>query len=110
MILFTISQLHKGTIIKRPSAHIKTPYVADVTVENIEFLAHTPSLGCCGLCEKDCIVLASPILSNSENSKSKVCSYKIYLVSIYEEKIINESKFINKQIRKIHTKTNRRIK
>ena len=40
MILFTISQLHKGTIIKRPSAHIKTPYVADVTVENIEFLAH----------------------------------------------------------------------
>ena len=38
MILFTISKLHKGTIIKRPSAHIKTPYVADVTVENIEFL------------------------------------------------------------------------
>ena len=38
MILFTISQLHKGIIIKRPSAHIKTPYVADVTIENIEFM------------------------------------------------------------------------
>ena len=57
MILFTISQLHKGTIVKRPSAHIKTPYVADVTVDNIEFLAHTPSLGCCGLADKGAIVL-----------------------------------------------------
>ena len=57
MILFTISQLQKGTIIKRPSAHIKTPYVADVTIENIEFLAHTPSLGCCGLADKGADVL-----------------------------------------------------
>ena len=56
------------------------------------------SLGCCGLCEKDCYVYASPILSNCPQSKSKVCSYKVYLAQIYEEKIINEKKHINDQI------------
>ena len=67
MILYTISQLHKGTIIKRPSAHIKTPYVADVTVDNIEFLAHTPSLGCCGLADKGATVL----MEKTEKTKTK---------------------------------------
>ena len=99
MILDNLSDLEEVKIISRPSKICKTPYVADVQLKDGSIVqAHSASLGCCGLCEKDCIVLASPILSNSKNSKSKVCSYKIYLVSIYEEKIINESKFINKQI------------
>jgi DNA-binding sugar fermentation-stimulating protein len=99
MILHNLLDLEEVKIISRPSKICKTPYVADIQLKNGSIVqAHSASLGCCGLCEKDCIVLASPILSNSENSKSKVCSYKIYLVSIYEEKIINESKFINNQI------------
>ena len=68
MILLTIERLHKGVIIKRPSAHIKTPYVADVTIENIEFLAHTPSLGCCGLADKGAEVL----MEKTEKTKSKI--------------------------------------
>ena len=41
----------RGTIVKRPSKHCKSPYVADVVLENgEEVIAHAPSLGCCGLC------------------------------------------------------------
>ena len=99
MILHHLSDLEEVKIISRPSKICKTPYVADIELKNgLIVQAHSASLGCCGLCEKNCIVLASPINSNNENSKSKVCSYKIYLVNIYEEKIINENKFINKQI------------
>lgn len=56
----------KVKIIKRPSANIKSPYVADAilcdTGENI--LLHTPSLGCCGLSEHDSIILASETPNN----------------------------------------------
>lgn len=40
------------TVIKRPSAHIKSPYVADVRFDDGRIaLCHTPGLGCCGLVE-----------------------------------------------------------
>ena len=43
---------------KRPSSKCKTSYVADIKLLNNELtLAHTPSLGYCGLCEKDCFVM-----------------------------------------------------
>ena len=86
MILFTISQLHKGTIIKRPSAHIKTPYVADVTIENIEFLAHTPSLGCCGLADKGAEVL----MEKTEKTKT---NFRVQL-AIFNEPEKNNIQYI----------------
>ena len=71
MLLLKLNDLIKVKIISRPSKICKTPYVADIQLPDDTIVqAHTASLGCCGLCEKDCIVLASPILSNSENSKS----------------------------------------
>ncbi|MEY4861152.1 MAG: Sugar fermentation stimulation protein domain, partial [Bacteroidota bacterium] len=48
--------------------------------------------------EKDCYVYASPIKSNCAQSKSKVCSYKIYLARFYEEKVINGLMVINNQL------------
>lgn len=40
------------TVIKRPSATIKSPYVADVRYDDGRIaLCHTPGLGCCGLVE-----------------------------------------------------------
>ena len=64
----------KGTIIKRPSKHCKSPYVADVLLDNgEEVIAHSPSLGCCGLCEKDSIVYMIPL------DKGKICKYSIWL-------------------------------
>lgn len=99
MLLFKLNDLIKVKIISRPSKICKTPYVADIELPDGSIVqAHCASLGCCGLCEKDCYVYASPILSNCPQSKSKVCSYKIYLSQIHEEKIINEETFINDQI------------
>lgn len=98
-MLYKLNDLELVKIISRPSKVCKTPYVADIELSNGTIVqAHTASLGCCGLCEKDCYVYASPILSNCSQSKSKVCSYKVYLAQIYEEKIINEEKFINNQL------------
>ena len=51
-LLFNIGELYDGLVIKRPSLHCKTPYVADVKIyeneENEEdIMAHTAALGCC---------------------------------------------------------------
>jgi DNA-binding sugar fermentation-stimulating protein len=55
------------TIIKRPSAIIKSPYVADVILDNGEtVLLHTPGLGCCGLVESGRIVYAIPSKSTAK--------------------------------------------
>ena len=99
MLLLKLNDLIKVKIINRPSKVCKTPYVADIQLPDDTIVqAHTASLGCCGLCEKDCYVYASPMLSNCPQSKSKVCTYKVYLAQIYEEKIIDTERYINDQI------------
>lgn len=99
MQLLKLNDLTKVKIISRPSKISKTPYVADIELQDGSIVqAHCASLGCCGLCEKDCYVYASPMLSNCPQSKSKVCTYKVYLAQIYEEKIIHTEKYINNQI------------
>lgn len=72
--LFNIGSLYRGEIVKRPSSECKTPYVADVLKDNELFMAHTASLGCGGLADKDKIVYMIKI----ENKKNK-CPYKIIL-------------------------------
>ena len=62
----TINNVESCKIISRPSKISKTPYVADIILnENIDneiiYQAHSPSLGCCGLCEKECNVLIYPL-------------------------------------------------
>ena len=63
---------------KRPSLHCKTPYMADVIIESSsgetaqEVLAHTPSLGCCGLAEKESNVILSKIDSKTAKSSHRV--------------------------------------
>ena len=99
MQLMKLNALEKVKIISRPSKVCKTPYVADIELSNGNIVqAHSASLGCCGLCEKDCYVLASPIESNCKNTKSKVCSYKIYLAHLCENKIYNNETIINNQL------------
>lgn len=47
-------------VVKRPSAVIKSPYVADVvTDDGVTGLCHTPGLGCCGLVEPGRIIYAT---------------------------------------------------
>jgi DNA-binding sugar fermentation-stimulating protein len=81
-LLFQINDICEGVIIKRPSAHCKTPYVADVILENSSpILGHSPSLGCCGLAEKDSNVL----LSHLPTKKNQTCSHRIELAILKEK-------------------------
>ena len=60
MILYEIDNPVRGTVIKRPSLYCKTPYVADVKIENGEdIMGHSPSLGCCGLADSGADVIMS---------------------------------------------------
>ena len=87
--MLKINNLIEGTIIKRPSAYIKTPYVADIIPIGKEdcILGHTASLGCCGLSDVNAIILMSPIAKTkkTENSDKLHCEYRVYL-SIIREK------------------------
>lgn len=92
-LLFKIDNLVEGEVIKRPSKYIKTPYVADVINidDKNEVLAHTASLGCCGLADVGAKILMSPIPNNKKvdhkykNKNQLSCSYRVYL-SILQEK------------------------
>lgn len=85
IVLYEIPEPVHGIIVKRPSQHCKTPYMADAIIHSPsgetaqEILAHTPSLGCCGLAEKNCNVVLSKI-----DSKTAKSSHRVEL-SIYQE-------------------------
>lgn len=92
ILLLSYNNLEKVKILKRPSKICKTPYVGDCIYfnenkdeinedENNELLIHTPSLGCCGLCEKNNIIYGLPL---SENVK---CNFRS-LISFYDNKLI----------------------
>ena len=69
-MLYTIpGNLIRATVVKRPSASIKSPYVADIVfADGTTAICHTPSLGCCGLVERDRIVY---VVAAKDGSKSK---------------------------------------
>jgi len=88
MILHTLEGVEPGEVQYRPSKICKTPYVADVIINDINYLGHSPSLGCCGLVEKG----SSVILSKAKGATSK-CEYRIDL-SIYRELAFPENEVI----------------
>ena len=79
-LLLTLHKLIHSTIIKRPSSIIKSPYVADIIISDIPYLAHSASLGCCGLADTGANVWLQEI-----SGKKDKCSYRICL-SEYTEK------------------------
>jgi len=88
-MLYQLSDLTEGLVIKRPSKFIKTPYVADVLInenseiERKEVIAHSASLGCCGLADANARVLMSAMPPSKTKSPAK-CSHRIYL-SVHKE-------------------------
>ena len=96
-LLIQLDNLIEGTVIKRPSKFIKSPYVADIMPLNIEnkvkentVLAHTASLGCCGLADNGANILMSLVPPSKNKSKNKnvdklKCEYKVYLSVIREK-------------------------
>ena len=84
-LMLQINDLIEGTVYKRPSAYIKTPYVADIVPlgENETILGHTAALGCCGLADVGATVLMAPV-NNSKNDDKLHCEYRVYLSVIKE--------------------------
>ena len=77
------NKLEKGKVIKRPSASVKSPYMADVVLQNevsvqnkvvqqTNILAHTPSLGCSGYVDKGKEVLLLPKLGGKTKSSHSI--------------------------------------
>ena len=85
-MLYELNDLIEGSVIKRPSKHIKTPYVADVLPLNLseEILAHTASLGCCGLADAGASILMTPMPTPKNKNAKQKCQYRVYL-SIHKE-------------------------
>ena len=67
VLILKLNNLIEGEIIKRPSKHIKTPYVADIKICSTSnmILGHTASLGCCGLADVGASILMSPVPKRS---------------------------------------------
>ncbi len=84
--MLQIDNLIEGTVIKRPSKYIKTPYVADIIPFNQEksILGHTASLGCCGLADVGATILMAPVPKNNKNDDKLHCEYRVYLSVIKE--------------------------
>jgi DNA-binding sugar fermentation-stimulating protein len=99
-MLMKINNLVEGQVMKRPSKVIKSPYVADVSYDDNEILAHSASLGCCGLADIGATILMTKqeakTKKNKKNKqegegqnetqnegqnqeKNKKCEYRIYL-------------------------------
>jgi DNA-binding sugar fermentation-stimulating protein len=93
MLVLKLDNLVEGSIVKRPSKIVKSPYVADVIINDTEILAHTAALGCCGLCESGASILLAPMKNAKKASKnqdstkteSTKCLYSVQL-SIINDK------------------------
>ena len=93
-MLMKIDNLVEGQVVKRPSKVIKSPFVADIIYDTNEILAHSASLGCCGLADVGATILMTKQENKNKNKKqnelqmekqNKKCEYRIYL-SVKTEK------------------------
>ena len=92
--IYKIDNLIEGTIIKRPSKYIKTPYVADIQthipINDDIILGHTASLGCCGLADAGAQILMEQIIQPPQPKKKDAqnklhCNYRVHLSVIREK-------------------------
>ena len=88
--MLKLENLIEGTVVKRPSKFIKTPYVADIIPlgSDNSILGHTASLGCCGLADVGASILMTPVPKkpNKKNDAEKLkCECRVYL-SVWKER------------------------
>ena len=90
-VLLEIPNLVKGYVAKRPSKHIKSPYVADVVIcdSNIEIIAHTAALGCCGLADIGAQVMMTLTPESKTGKNKQKCSHRIYLSILNDRRNTN---------------------
>ena len=76
-IIHKYDNLITAKVINRPSKKIKSPYLADISIDSKTELAHSPGLGLCGFIAKDSTVAVST--TDNEKRKSK---YTVELVQV----------------------------
>ena len=59
-------------VTKRPSKICKSPYMADIIINEEEYLAHSPSLGCSGLVDAEKQVFVTELSSKNTKSSHKI--------------------------------------
>jgi DNA-binding sugar fermentation-stimulating protein len=79
MIIHRFKNTIKGIVINRPSKTNKSPYLADVLINNKIYMAHSPSLGLSGLIKPGSIVYLE-----SNPNPNNVSQYRIVTVKIKE--------------------------
>jgi len=86
MNLVKLGSVYEALVVKRPSKTSKTPYVADITIDggDTEHMAHTAALGCCGMVDKDKLVIMKDV-----DNKKNICKFKIMLAINVERGIKN---------------------
>ena len=84
MIIYTLKNLVKGEIVNRPSKINKSPYLADVRINNNIFMGHSPALGMSGM-------ISPTVESYLEYIDNDKC------VSKYRIRIILLKNFLNKK-------------
>lgn len=86
MNLVKLGCVYEAVVVKRPSKTSKTPYVADITIDGgvTEHMAHTAALGCCGMVDKDRLVIMKDV-----HNKKNICKFKIMLAINVERGIKN---------------------
>ena len=92
-------EIHKAKVINRPSKKIKSPYMADIEIEHNIELAHSPSLGLCGLIKENVNVIVSQCKNECRKSK-----YTIELVENNKVLIGANPLFGNKIFSEFYTK------
>ena len=86
ILLHKLDNLIEGTVTKRPSKLIKSPYVADIIKQDNEtILGHCASLGCCGLADNGATILMAESPKKTKEGEKLKCTYTVYL-SIFKEK------------------------
>jgi len=94
-------EINKAKIINRPSKKVKSPYMADIEIKNNIELAHSPSLGLCGLIKENVIVFVSQCKNECRKSK-----YTIELVENNKVLIGANPLFANKIFSEFYNKFN----
>jgi len=89
--LLSIGKLHQGVVIRRPSAHNKSPYVADVTLDigGAEIIAHAPMLDLGGL------IKPGTVVRMTESKPGGKTSHAIQLVKVNETECDSKRKSKN---------------
>ena len=93
IVLHSLHEARSGVIMSRPSKICKSPYVGDVQIGDQENtpMIHTPSLGCCGLVEKNSHVIITKIDTTKKKPKigdngeiKPICEFRAELAFVKE--------------------------